>query len=86
MITPSQRKSRHVRPERAIPVYVKYAQKEIGRRNRKHYAIAAQFLWEVKQMYQQLDNEDAWDKLITEVREEFKRLPALQDELNRAGL
>lgn len=79
-------KSRHVRPKRAIPVYVKYARAEINIRNRKHYAHAAELLSEVRKLYHQTDDRTGWDTFIAGIREEFKRLPAFQDELNKVGL
>ena len=79
-------RSRHARPRKAIPVYVDHARYEIGRRNREHYAQAAAYLTIVRDLYLQLGDEDAWLGLIGEIREEFRRLPALQDELNKAGL
>ena len=78
--------SRHVRPARAIPVYIKYARGEINRKQRKDYAIAAKRLSEVRKLYQQMEDDAGWQKLIANLRAEFKRLPALQDELNKAGL
>jgi uncharacterized Zn finger protein len=79
-------KTRHVRPARAIPVYIKYARAEIDIRNRKHYARAAQLLQEVQKLYHQVDDLDGWKRLIADLRTEFKQLPALQDELNKARL
>lgn len=78
--------SRRARPALAIPIYIKYARAEIARRTRKHYADAAALLAEVQGMYAQLNDSASWQKLIADLRQEFARLPALQDELNRAGL
>ena len=79
-------RSRHARPHKAIPVYLDYARSEIARRSRNNYAQAARYLAVVLDLYRQLDDEDAWRGVISEVREEFRRLPALQDELNKAKL
>lgn len=79
-------RSRQARPQKAIPVYVKYARHEIDQRNRGHYAVAARYLAVVRDLYQQLGDEEAWHKLIGSIREEFRQLRALQDELNQAGL
>lgn len=78
--------SRHVMPERAIPIYIKRARGNIDQRKRDYYREAASLLSQVQHMYDQLDEFETWETLITEIREEFKRLPALQDELNKAGL
>lgn len=79
-------RSRQARPQKAIPVYVKYARHEIDQRNRGHYAVAARYLAVVRDLYRQLGDEEAWHKLIGGIREEFRQLRALQDELNQAGL
>jgi uncharacterized Zn finger protein len=78
--------SRHARPQKAIPVYVDYARCEIDRRSRGNYAQAAVYLTVVRDLYRQLDDEEAWPEVISAIREEFRRLPALQDELNKAKL
>ncbi len=78
--------SRHARPAPAIPVYIKYARAEIALRNRKRYAAAAKLLREVRGMYRQINKPESWDQFIAGLRIEFKQLPALQDELNKAGL
>ena len=79
-------KSRHVRPALAIPIYIQYAHAEITARNRNHYAIAAQLLQEVRRMYQQINDGECWNQFIADLRIKFKQLPALQDELDKAGL
>jgi len=78
--------SRHAHPRKALPVFIDHARKQISQRDRKHYAIAAELLARAREMYQQLDDESGWQTLITDLRQEFNRLPALQDELNKAGL
>ena len=78
--------SRHVRPARSIPVYVAYARGEIDRRSRQAYAGAAELLQEVRKLHQQMNDSAGWQTLIGELRREFARLPALQDELDKAGL
>lgn len=79
-------KTRHVMPERALPVYIKYVRKHIDQRNRESYAEAARMLWDVHAIYEQLGDEENWVTLIDGLRQEFRRLPAFQDELNKAGL
>jgi uncharacterized Zn finger protein len=74
------------RPQKAIPVYIKYARAEINQRNRDHYRSAAELLGIVRTLYRQTGNESSWTDLIAGIRAEFKPLRALQDELNKAGL
>lgn len=78
--------SHQVMPERAIPVYIKYARKAIANRKRDQYAVAASLLARVQTMYDQLGEIEKWEQLITDIRTEFKTLRALKDELNKAGL
>ena len=78
--------SGHARPANAIPVYVHHARGRIGGKSRKAYAGAAELLQEVRWMYQQRGDIPGWEALIAGFRAEFARMPALQDELNKAGL
>ena len=78
--------SGHARPANAIPVYVHHARGRIGGKSRKAYAGAAELLQEVRWMYQQRGDIPGWEALIADFRAEFARMPALQDELNKAGL
>lgn len=78
--------SRQIYPAPAIPIYIKYARAEIALRKRKRYAAAARLLREVRGMYQQMNEPENWNQFIADLRIEFKQLPALQDELNKAGL
>jgi uncharacterized Zn finger protein len=80
------RASREDRPQRALPVYVKAARQQIDQRNRKHYAQAAQLLKVVRNLYLRLNDEAGWQQTISGIRQEFRNLPALQDELNKAVL
>jgi hypothetical protein len=43
-------------------------------------------LREVRDVYRELNEIETWDKFITELRERFRRLPALQDELDQLRL
>ena len=78
--------ARHATPERAIPVFVNYARQYIDSRGRDNYQRAASLLTKVQQAYDHLDEIETWQTLIAELREEHKRLPALKDELKKAGL
>jgi uncharacterized Zn finger protein len=80
------RRSQEARPDKAIPVFIKYARVEINNRDRKHYQAAARLLAIVQKLYQQTDNEDAWKQLIAGIRAEFPSLRALQEELTKAAL
>jgi uncharacterized Zn finger protein len=79
-------RSCHARPRRALEVYLKHARRQIEGRSRQHYQVATDYLSVVRDLHRELGEEAAWEDLIAGIREEFKRLPALQDELNQAGL
>jgi uncharacterized Zn finger protein len=79
-------KSKEARPHKALPVFSKYARRQIEGRSRGHYHQAAAYLSVVRDLYQKIGDENSWRELIQGIREEFRRLRALQDELNQAGL
>ena len=74
------------RPREAIRIYVQAAERLIAARGRGNYAQAATYLVRVRDLYHGLDDPDAWHTLVADLREQNRRLPALQDELNKAGL
>jgi len=73
-------------PQEAIRIYVAEAQQLIKRRGRGNYATAATYLARVRDLYHSLGQEAEWEAFIAGLREQNRRLPALQDELNKAGL
>jgi uncharacterized Zn finger protein len=74
------------RPHAAINIYKRIADHLISNRNRDSYASAASYLQTICTLYQQLNQEADWHKLIDAIRQQNPRLRALHDELNRAGL
>jgi|GEM_PF-2552113 len=76
----------HVMPNRAVSIYKDYIQKLIDRRGRDNYQQAATLLLKVRQIYRDLREHETWNSLIQHIRTDYKRLPALQDELKKAGL
>jgi uncharacterized Zn finger protein len=74
------------RTQAAIEIYTNEAQHSIAGRSRDNYKIAATHLRRVKTIYEQMGESALWKSLIAQIRQEYKRLPALQDELNKAGL
>lgn len=74
-------------PERAADLYLDLASDLIDQRGRKNYARAAEHLTRIKQIYHNVMNDpSAWSELIAMIRDEYSNLPALQDELDKAGL
>ena len=74
------------RPQAAAEIYRKQAEKWIEARGRKRYQEACVYLIKVRDLYRQMSQEPAWTDFMAELRERHRRLRALQDELNKAGL
>ncbi len=73
-------------PEKALPVFIDAARKAIDRRSRDSYQQAAGYLVTVRDTYDSIDEYEVWEKVIARIRSDFPRLPALHDELRKAGL
>ena len=74
------------RPQAAIEIYLERAEELIADRGRERYQQACTYLTTVRDLYRQMSQERAWTGVMAELRERHERLPALQDELNQAGL
>jgi hypothetical protein len=74
------------RPQAAIRLYVDAAEDLIDARGRDNYHLAAEHLVRVRALYRRLGEAETWERFIADLREQNRRLPALQDELNKAGL
>ncbi|MFW6184588.1 MAG: tetratricopeptide repeat protein, partial [Chloroflexota bacterium] len=73
-------------PRDALRIYQKKIERLIKARGRDNYAIAARLLKRVRSLYRQLEELDAWDHYISAVRNQKPHLPALLDELQKAGI
>jgi len=73
-------------PQEAIRLFTKEAEQFIDYRNRDSYSQAALCLREIRDIYRQLNEIQSWDKFIADIRERYRRLPALQDELSQLRL
>ena len=74
------------RPKEAIRLYFQEAERLIKMRGRGNYATAIEYLIKVRNQYKRLGEQKSWEALIVDLRERHRRLPALQDELDKAGL
>jgi hypothetical protein len=74
------------RPREAIRLYHQEAERLIAGRGRGNYASAAEYLKRVKALYKQLDELDEWQKSLQAIKDQKPRLPAMLDELQKAGL
>jgi hypothetical protein len=73
-------------PRQAIQLYAEAANKLIEARGRENYTRAAAYLVRVRELYQRLGEVKTWQTLIADIRQQNRRLRALQEELVRAGL
>jgi uncharacterized Zn finger protein len=74
------------RPREAIRLYLTHAQQLIGARGRDNYAEAAGHLGRVRDLYHTLGAQETWQQFIADLRSRERRLRALKEELDRAGL
>ena len=73
-------------PRAAIALYQSAAERLIRTQGRDNYAAAARYLARVRGLYGRLGEEAAWLALIGGLRDQNRRLRALREELDRAGL
>jgi uncharacterized Zn finger protein len=73
-------------PYDSIHLYLMEAEHFIGQRNRGAYATAAGYLARIKRMYTSLGEAEMWQVEIERIRSEYRRLPALIDEIGKAKL
>jgi tetratricopeptide (TPR) repeat protein len=74
------------RPREAIRQYLLLTEALIEKRSRGSYAEAALLLQRIRRLYQALGEEDRSEIIIQSLRSEYERVPALMDEMRRAGL
>jgi uncharacterized Zn finger protein len=73
-------------PYSALEIYRSRAERAIAARGRANYQVAAEHLLRVRALHSRLSEETNWNTYITHLREEHRRLRALQEVLDRAGL
>lgn len=73
-------------PRIALDIYRHRVQALIDARGRDHYREAASLLTRIRNLYQQQNEKEDWQQYLARLRVDHKQLPALQDELNKAGL
>lgn len=72
------------RPSYAIALYEELVEQAIKQRGRMAYAEAATYVVKMQALYKQTQRPEAGDAYTKQLRQTYKRLPALQDELNKA--
>lgn len=70
----------------AIEIYYQRVERLIRARGRANYREAVVILQRVRGLYHQRSAQAEWDRFLTELRQRHVRLPALMDELDKAGL
>jgi catechol 2,3-dioxygenase-like lactoylglutathione lyase family enzyme len=74
------------RPHEAILLYQQCAERLIAQRDRKRYQEACTFLVKMRSVYEKLGERETWTRYIATLREQNRNLPALKDEMAKAGL
>jgi uncharacterized Zn finger protein len=74
------------RPRAALDLYQREAEARIHLRGRDHYREAARLLTHARTLYDHLGEHELWERYIATVREKYRTLPALKDELAAARL
>lgn len=74
------------RPNAAIEIYCRRVEELIEARGRENYREAAAVLKRVQALYRRQGTGADWDRLLADLRQRHARLPALMDELKKAGL
>jgi uncharacterized Zn finger protein len=70
-------------PDWVARVSVKHAERLMVEANSKNYPIAAAWLKRAKAAYQLLGQNAEWQRYLARIKEQYKRRPALQAQLNR---
>ena len=73
-------------PRAALEIYRSRAERAIAARGRASYQIAAEHLLRVRALHRRLGEEATWNRYIAHLREDHRRLRALREELDIAGL
>ncbi len=74
------------RPRDAVVLYREMSENAIRHKQRPSYRQAAKYLSKMKTIYNRLGKPGECEKYIARLRKEYARYPALQDELDKAGL
>jgi len=80
------RAAKKTHPHEAIQIYQRRAERLIAEKSRKSYQGACTHLGEVKSLYTGLGEHEIWANYISSLRQQHKHLPALKDEMMKAGI
>ncbi|MDQ2786209.1 MAG: SWIM zinc finger family protein [Chloroflexota bacterium] len=74
------------RPKSAREIYQQHIESLIAGRNRESYRQACGYLVTVRELYDRLDDYEGWEQYLAGLREKYRTLRALKEELTTAGL
>jgi uncharacterized Zn finger protein len=74
------------RPHAALEIYDKQVERLISGRNRGSYAEAARLLVTMREIYTDLREREAWEGYLQDLRDRYRTLRALKEEIAQAGL
>ncbi|MGI8854725.1 MAG: SWIM zinc finger family protein [Thermomicrobiales bacterium] len=74
------------RPRGALSLYQQQAEKLIAGRHRESYRQACGYLVTVRELYDRLDEYEGWERYLAGLREKYRTLRALKEEMAAAGL
>ncbi|WP_154017841.1 SWIM zinc finger family protein [Candidatus Protochlamydia phocaeensis] len=78
--------ARHKHPLIALKIYQDAVQELVEERNRENYQKACDYLKLIRSIYKDLQQEEGWEIYFKTFMQAFRRLKALKDEIQRAGL
>jgi uncharacterized Zn finger protein len=73
-------------PEAAIRLYCTETERLIAAQGRASYIVAVEHLLRVRDLQRRLGEEAAWEAYVSHLRQDHRRLRALREEIDRAGL
>ncbi|MDQ6601923.1 MAG: hypothetical protein M3Z19_04270 [Chloroflexota bacterium] len=74
------------RPESAREIYEQHVESLIAGRQRESYRQACGYLVTVRELYDRLDEYERWERYLAGLREKYRTLRALKEEMATAGL
>jgi hypothetical protein len=74
------------RPRGALALYQQQVEKQIAGRHRESYRQACGYLVTVRELYDRLDEYEGWEQYLAGLREKYRTLRALKEEMAAAGL
>lgn len=74
------------KPQAAIALHQQLVDQAIAQKSRSSYKTAAQYLKRMQPIFSATNTHHEWETYLQQIRSQYDRLPAFQDELNKAKL